>query len=144
RWEAMKTGHRHYTVKALIDTSSSANKISRSIANRLGRKYGKDRLLAGSDETFNDFEVIKKPCKAPHGCVDLVLGLPWLRLREAKIDIWKEGIKIYGNFIPFCKATSFEKPGNKKVKSNNKKAKPRRNPTRACRKIKSVGLSSNG
>ncbi|GBC08370.1 hypothetical protein RclHR1_08070004 [Rhizophagus clarus] len=27
------------------------------------------------------------------------------------------------------KATGFEKPGNKKVKSNNKKAKPRRNPT---------------
>ena len=27
------------------------------------------------------------------------------------------------------KATSFEKPRNKKVKSNNKKAKPRRNPT---------------
>ncbi|PKY35597.1 hypothetical protein RhiirB3_456632 [Rhizophagus irregularis] len=32
------------------------------------------------------------------------------------------------------KATGFEKPGNKKVKSNNKKAIPRRNPTRACRK----------
>ncbi|CAG8684894.1 2573_t:CDS:1, partial [Funneliformis mosseae] len=32
------------------------------------------------------------------------------------------------------KATSFKKPGNKKVKSNNKKVKPRRNPTRACRK----------
>ena len=31
------------------------------------------------------------------------------------------------------KATSFEKPGNKKVKSNNKKVKPRRNPTRAYR-----------
>ena len=113
RWEAMKTGHRHYTVKALIDTSSSVNKISRSIADRLGRKYGnhyknkkvknslstidcldlsfqykgKDRLLAGSNETFNDFEIIKKPCEAPYSCADLVLGLSWLRLREAKIDI---------------------------------------------------------
>src|SRR3990170_1348130 len=223
----MKTGHRHYTVKALIDTSSSVNFINKSLADELGIKYekhyknkkvknslgtidcldlsfrykGKDRLLAGSDETFNDFEVIKKLCEAPHGHVDLVLGLPWLRLREAKIDIWKEGIKIkiYDNFVPFCKgpdndeffynsdseaessesaelrkkvkklertvdwignyveeqtgleagkelrdssesdyepwkATGFEKPGNKEVKSNNKKAKPRRNPTRACRK----------
>ena len=32
------------------------------------------------------------------------------------------------------KATGLKKPGNKKVKSNNKKTKPRRNPTRACRK----------
>ena len=127
RWEAMKTGHRHYTVKALIDTSSSANKISRSIADRLGRKYGnhyknkkvknslgtidcldlsfrykgKDRLLTGSDETFNDFEVNKDHyLKA-----DLILGLSWLWLRKAKIDIQKEGIKIYDNFIPFCKGS---------------------------------------
>ena len=64
---------------------------------------GKDRLLAGSNETFNDFEIIKKPCEAPYSCADLVLGLSWLRLREAKIDIRKEGIKIYGNFVPFCK-----------------------------------------
>src|SRR3990170_8145706 len=127
----MKTGHRHYTVKALIDTSSSVNFINKSLADELGIKYekhyknkkvknslgtidcldlsfrykGRDRLLAGSDETFNDFEVIKKPCEAPHGRVDLVLGLPWLWLRKAKIDIQKEGIKIYGNFIPFCKGS---------------------------------------
>ena len=125
----MKTEHRYYTVKALIDISSSVNKISKSIVDRLGRKYGnhyknkkvknslgtidcldlsfrykgKDRLLADSDKTFNDFEIIKKPCKAPYSCADLVLDLPWLRLRDAKIDIWKEGIKIYGNFVPFCK-----------------------------------------
>ena len=67
------------------------------------RYKGKDKLLAGSDETFNDFEIIKKPCEASHSCADLVLGLPWLRLREAKIDIQKEGIKIYGNCVPFCK-----------------------------------------
>ncbi|GBB93457.1 hypothetical protein RclHR1_21790003 [Rhizophagus clarus] len=36
-------------------------------------------------------------------CTDLVLGLPWLYLRKAKIDIQKEGIKIYGDFVPFCK-----------------------------------------
>ena len=35
------------------------------------------------------------------------------------------------------KATNFAKPGNKK-------AKPRRNPTRFCRKIESAKLSSNG
>ncbi|CAG8611418.1 21187_t:CDS:2 [Rhizophagus irregularis] len=33
----------------------------------------------------------------------LVSGLPWLWLREAKIDIQKDGIEIYGDFVPFCK-----------------------------------------
>ena len=51
------------------------------------RYKGKNRLVSGSDEILNDFEVIKDP-KA-----DLVLGLPWLWLREAEIDIQKEGIK---------------------------------------------------
>jgi len=219
RWEAMKIGHRHYTVKALIDTSSNVNFISKSLADKLGIKYGKhdknknslgtiycldlsfrykgkDRLLSKSDSIFNDFKVNKDHyLKA-----DLILGIQWLGLREAKIDMSKIGLTIYGNFfIPFCKgsvndeffynsdseaessesaelrkkvkkiertvdwignyveeqtglepgkeltdssesdyepwkATGFEKPGNKEVKSNNKKAKPRRNPTRACRK----------
>jgi hypothetical protein len=40
--------------------------------------------------------VIEKP-KA-----DLVLGLPWLWLREAKIDMEKQGLTIYGDFVPFC------------------------------------------
>ncbi|CAB5360961.1 unnamed protein product [Rhizophagus irregularis] len=127
RWEAMKAGHRHYTVKAMIDTSSSVNFISRSLADKLGRKYGnhykkvknslgtiecldlsfrykgKDRLLAGSDKTFNDFEVTKKPC------ADLVLGLPWLWLHEAEFDIQREGIKIYSYFVPFCKYPNNDK-----------------------------------
>src|SRR3954451_3364951 len=98
RHEAMKAGHRHHTVKALIKTSSNVNFISRSLADKLGRKYGKhyknkivknslgtiecldisfrykgkDSLIGGSDEIFNNFEVVKKP-KA-----DLVLGMPWL------------------------------------------------------------------
>ncbi|GBB95615.1 hypothetical protein RclHR1_25780001 [Rhizophagus clarus] len=123
RNEAIKAGHSHYTVKALIDTTSNVNFISKSLANKLGRQYGKhyknkrvinslgtidclylslrykrkDRLVSGSDNIFNDFEVIKKPC------ADLVLGLLWLYLRNAKIDIQKEGIKIYGDFVPFCK-----------------------------------------
>ena len=59
-----------------------------------------DMLLSGSDEILNDFEVSKKP-KA-----DLVLGLPWLWLYEAKIDVRKEGIRIYGDFVPFCKYLS--------------------------------------
>src|SRR4051794_1678981 len=131
RWEAMKAGHRHYTVKALIDTSSSTNKISKSLADRLGRTYGnhyknkrvinslgtidcldlsfrykgKDRLFSGSDETLNNFEVNKDYyLKA-----DLVLGLLWLLLRDAEIDIQK-GIKIYGKFIPFCQYPNNDEP----------------------------------
>ncbi|GBB97741.1 hypothetical protein RclHR1_30570001 [Rhizophagus clarus] len=123
RNEAIKAGHSHYTVKALIDTTSNVNFISKSLTDGLGRKYGnhyknkkvinslgtidclylslqykgKDSLVSGSNNIFNDFEVIKKPC------ADLVLGLPWLYLRKAKIDIQKERIKIYGDFVPFCK-----------------------------------------
>ena len=123
RWEAMKTGHRHYTVKALIDTSSSVNSISKSLADKLGIKNGKhyrnknslgtiycldlsfqykgkDRLLSKSDSILNDFKVNKDHyLKA-----DLILGIQWLGLREAKIDMSKIGLTIYGNFfIPFCK-----------------------------------------
>ena len=43
--------------------------------------------------------VIEKP-KA-----DLVLGLPWLWLREVKIDMEKQGLTIYGDFVPFCEET---------------------------------------
>ena len=124
RYRAMKAGHEHYTVKALIDTTSSENFISKSLADKLGKRYGKqyknkrvknslgtidcldisfqykgkDSLVSGSNEVFNDFEVVTKPGKA-----DLVLGLSWLYLRKAKIDIQKEGIKIYDDFVPFCK-----------------------------------------
>jgi hypothetical protein len=132
RHKAMKEGHVHHTVKALIDISSSENFISKSLADKLGEKYGnyfknkrvknslgtihsleisfrfngKDRLVGSSDEVFNDFEVVKDPCKRAFGKADLVLGLPWLWLREAKIDIRKEGMKIYGDFVPFCKYSS--------------------------------------
>jgi len=124
RHEAMKAGCRHYTVKALINTASSVNFISKSLADKLGRRYGKhyknkrvknslgtidcldisfrykeeDRLVSGSDEALSDFEVVTKP-----GKVDLILGIPWLWIHEAKIDMWKEGITIYNNFVPFCK-----------------------------------------
>ncbi|GET03717.1 hypothetical protein GLOIN_2v1777367 [Rhizophagus clarus] len=113
RWEAMKTGHRYYTVKALIDTSSRADKISKNLANRLGRKYGnyyknkkeKDRLFSSIDKILNNFEVNKDHyLKA-----NLILGLPWLSLREVEINIQK-GIKIYGNFILFCKYLNNDKP----------------------------------
>src|SRR3954452_18039472 len=125
RWKAMKEGHRHYTVKALIKTSSNENFISKSLADKLGEKYGKhyknkrvkrslgtiecleislqykgkDRLLANTDESYSNFEVINKPYKS-----DLILGMQWLRLRKAKIDVKNEGIRIYGNFIPFYKS----------------------------------------
>jgi hypothetical protein len=124
RYRAMKEGHEHHTVKALIDTGSSENFISKSLADKLRRRYGKhyknkrvknslgtidcidisfqyegkDRLVSGSDEVFNDFEVVAKPGKA-----DLILGIPWLWVREAKIDMKKGGIRIYGDFVPFCK-----------------------------------------
>src|SRR5271154_837816 len=94
-YKAMKVGYKHYSVKALIDTSSSVNKISKSLADELGEKYGKhqkykriknlqeyieclelsfqykgkDELVGQVYEALNSFEVIKDP-KA-----DLVLGL---------------------------------------------------------------------
>src|SRR5271170_3718545 len=120
RYKAIKAGHKYYTVKALIDTSSSVNKISKSLADELEEKYGKhqkykriknslgyieclklsfqykrnDRLVGQVDKALNSFEVIKDP-KA-----DLVLELLWLY--EADINIQKEEIKIYGDFVPFC------------------------------------------
>ncbi|GBB92957.1 hypothetical protein RclHR1_20910002 [Rhizophagus clarus] len=119
RHRAMKAGCRFYTVKALIDTSSRENFIRRSLVDKLEMEYteykeknrlecldlsfrykGKDRLVStNGDDVFNDFVVIEKP-KA-----DLVLGLPWLWLREAKIDMEKQGLTIYGDFVPFCEET---------------------------------------
>src|SRR3954447_17151993 len=119
RYEAMNAGCRFYTVKALIDTSSRVNFIRRSLVDKLEMEYtkykeknrlecldlsfryeGKDRLVStNGDDVFNDFVVIEKP-KA-----DLVLGLPWLWLHEAKIDMRKLGLTIYGDFVPFCEGT---------------------------------------
>ncbi|GET00265.1 hypothetical protein GLOIN_2v1790945 [Rhizophagus clarus] len=92
--EAMKAGCRFYTVKALIDTSSRENSIKRSLVDKLEMEYTEYKEK-NSDDVFNNFVVIKKP-KA-----DLVLGLPWLWLREAKIDMEKQGLTIYGDFVPF-------------------------------------------
>ncbi|GBB93456.1 hypothetical protein RclHR1_21790002 [Rhizophagus clarus] len=58
-----------------------------------------DITLNCSYRPGGDFNNVQ--CNAP--CADLVLGLPWLYLRKAKIDIQKERIKIYGDFVPFCK-----------------------------------------
>lgn len=111
-------------VKALIDTTSTHNFISKRIIDKLelsfskmeNKKYipggepknalgfidcleltfefeGKDKFLTGADEVMNDFIVTEQP-KA-----ELVLGLPWLWLREALIDIHKEKILIYGEPI---------------------------------------------
>src|ERR1044072_7092752 len=81
RYRAMKAACRHYTVKAMINTASSVNFISKSLADKLGRRYGKhyknkrvknslgtidcldisfrykgkDSLVGDSDEAFNDF-----------------------------------------------------------------------------------------
>ncbi|CAB4378318.1 unnamed protein product [Rhizophagus irregularis] len=123
RGKVMKEGRiPHYTTKALIDTSSCKNFIRKSVVDKLGIKYnippkdspfydpnvlgftnlelsfqykGEDSLVWGSDDTV--FGVVEDP-KA-----DLVFGLQWLWLREAKIDILKGGIRIYGNFVPFVK-----------------------------------------
>ncbi|CAG8735049.1 15201_t:CDS:1, partial [Gigaspora rosea] len=53
------------------------------------RFKGKNKLVSGSDEVLNNFVVCKEP-KA-----DLVLGMPWLWLRETKIDPYNEKILIY-------------------------------------------------
>src|SRR5271170_708500 len=64
----------------------------------LSFKYmGRDELVGQVDEALNSFEVIKDP-KA-----NLVLELPWLWLCEAEINIQKERIKVYGDFVSFCK-----------------------------------------
>jgi len=113
RYKAMKLGHEHHAVKALIDTSSSENFISKNLANKLEEKYGnnyknqrvknslgtircldlsfrykgKERLVSKSDTGLNDFEVVKdRYLKA-----NLILGIPWLWLREAKTDMKKKG-----------------------------------------------------
>ena len=121
RYEAMKEGLAdHCKVEALIDTTSNFNIISKRIVNRLRLKYNRkltanqkklkgivgyvscldlsfqDELMSGNDEVLNDFEVVKKP-KA-----DLILGLPWLWLRESVIDIHNNKFSIYGRFVPLC------------------------------------------
>jgi hypothetical protein len=56
RWKAMEAEHRHYTVKALIDTSSSVNFISKSLTDKLGRKYGnyyKNKKVINSLDTID-------------------------------------------------------------------------------------------
>ncbi|CAG8641909.1 6731_t:CDS:1, partial [Gigaspora rosea] len=118
-------GHEPYLVKALVDTSSYKNIIRKSLVDKLGIKYsnppkyfkkkvkdalgiveslelsfrfkGKDKLVSGSDEVFNDF-VVCKETKA-----DLVLGMQWLWLHETKIDSYNERISIYGGVVPFYK-----------------------------------------
>ena len=40
RHNAIKKGHEYYSVKILINTSFSVNYISKSLANKLGEKYG--------------------------------------------------------------------------------------------------------
>jgi hypothetical protein len=180
--EHSSEGRKYHTVKALIDTSSSENFISENLANKLGEKYGehyknekvenslgtiiclelsllyngKDRLVSGSNEYFNDFEVIKKPtCKGTKSKeqADLILGIPWLWLREAKIDMEKKGITIYGNFIPFCKGpgkdnsfynSSGEPESNSSDESINEiveRYQPKKRKTR--RKYKVFSIQSN-
>ncbi|RGB23115.1 hypothetical protein C1646_677359 [Rhizophagus diaphanus] len=124
RSEAMKEGHTHYTTQALIDTSVCNNFIRKNVADKLGLTYGKpskgvlkrvpnalgyidcldlslkikgkDSLVTTDcDDPLNDFVVVEEP-KA-----DLVFGLKWLWLREAKFDIRKDGIRIYSKFVPF-------------------------------------------
>ncbi|GES83643.1 hypothetical protein GLOIN_2v1124533 [Rhizophagus clarus] len=94
RCEAMKEGHTHYTAKALIDTSVCNNFIRKNVADKLGLK--EDNLVTTDcDDPLNNFVVVKEP-KA-----DLVFRLKWLWLQEAKFNIRKDGIRIYGNFVPF-------------------------------------------
>ncbi|CAG8792199.1 17368_t:CDS:1, partial [Racocetra fulgida] len=121
-------GYEPYLVKALIDTSSVENIIKKSLVDKLEIKYsnppkyfkkkmkdalsiveslelsfqfkGKDKLVSGSDEVFNDFVVYKEP-KA-----NFVLGMQWLWLHETKIDPYNKKISIYSRVIPFYKNLS--------------------------------------
>ncbi|CAB4395531.1 unnamed protein product [Rhizophagus irregularis] len=93
RHEAIKAGCRFYTVKAMIDTSSKENFIRRSLVDKLEMEYTEYKEKTGWNPK-----------------ADLVLGLPWLWLREAKIDMEKQGLTIYGDFVPFCEETDPKKP----------------------------------
>ncbi|CAI2186013.1 5453_t:CDS:2 [Funneliformis geosporum] len=99
--KAIKAGCRFYTVKALIDTSSSRNKIRKSLVDKLEMEYTKykeenrlecldlsfrykeeDRLVStNGDDVFNDFVVIEK-LKA-----DLVLGLPCVGFSNKALEL---------------------------------------------------------
>ena len=130
RNKAMREGHAYQAVSALIDTTSDENFISERIVERLGIDYfkhaskgsreafgtifdldisfrykGKDGLVSKSDTDYTNFEV----AKGPYLKADLVIGLPWLWLHEAKIDIRKNGIRIYDKFVPFCEDDSVPK-----------------------------------
>ncbi|CAG8785035.1 24259_t:CDS:2, partial [Dentiscutata erythropus] len=94
--------HEPYLVKALIDILSDENIIRKSLVEKLGIKYSKDKLVSGSDEVLNNFVVYKEP-KA-----DFVLGIPWLWLHETKIDPYNEKISIYSKVISFYKNPSYD------------------------------------
>lgn len=120
RYKAMKEGYIHCTVKALLDTSSNYNFISKRLVDKLGienctkqHKYQRklqgivgylsclylsfqDRLVSGSDEVLNDFEIVEEP-KA-----DLVLGSQWIWLHGTIIDVYNKKFSIHGEFIPLC------------------------------------------
>jgi hypothetical protein len=102
----MKNGHQHYAVKALVDTSSSTNFISESLINRLGIKYAKHlkrrivKNLLGNLYCIELSFQYKEKDRLLRNCDEV---LPWLWLREAKIDVGNEGIRIYGDFVPYCK-----------------------------------------
>ena len=126
RYKAMREGYVYCAVKALIDTTSNFNIISKSLVDKLDMKYNtkldnyqkklrdvvgyvtcldlsfQDRLVSGSDEVLNNFMVVKNP-KA-----DLILGLPWIWLRETIIDVRNEKFSIYGEFIPLCNLANIE------------------------------------
>jgi hypothetical protein len=134
-YKAEKVEYFPHTVKALIDTSSTANKISKSLIDKLGIKYikytesckynefyvlgyieklyisfrykGKDKLISYNNDVFNRFLVVKDYK------TDLTFGIDWLGLHNAKIDIIKKEMKIDGNSIPFRIKVSFVIPDSK-------------------------------
>ncbi|CAG8804586.1 3915_t:CDS:2, partial [Racocetra fulgida] len=64
---------------------------------------GKDKLIKSSiDKVLNDFVVCKEPKD------DLVLGIQWLWLRKAKIDLYGERILFYDRVISFYMNLSYD------------------------------------
>src|SRR5271154_7233692 len=59
RYKAMKAGHKHYTVKAMIDTSFSVNKISKSLADELREKYGKHQKYKRMKKSLGYIECLE-------------------------------------------------------------------------------------
>ncbi|GBB86245.1 hypothetical protein RclHR1_12680011 [Rhizophagus clarus] len=135
----MKTGHRHYTVKALIDTSSRANKISKSLTDRLGKKYGRELSKSDSTEFRKRVKKLEQTVDWIGTYVEKQTGLEAGKeltdssessLAEEAYTIEELRESNSDNMPPIIIKRKIH---NENKKSDNKTMKPRRNPIRACK-----------